>query len=99
MVTDQTKPLNLDERSKKMKKMALILTIAMIFGVSTVAVAVEVEDYSSTINLFKESPAVAKFFKNSYGYAVFPTIGKAGFAVNPHGILIAGNPARLAVTV
>jgi hypothetical protein len=55
-----------------MKKMALILIIALMFGVSTVAVAAEAEDYSSTINMFKESPAVAKFFKNSYGYAVFP---------------------------
>jgi lipid-binding SYLF domain-containing protein len=64
-----------------MKKMALILIIALMFGVSTVSVAAEVEDYSSTINMFKESQAVAKFFKNSYGYAVFPTIGKAGFVI------------------
>jgi len=51
------------------------------FGVVTVAVAAKAEDYSSTINVFKESPSVMKFFKNSYGYAVFPTIGKAGFVV------------------
>ena len=51
------------------------------FVVSAVAFAAEVEDYSSTINVFKESPAVAKFFKNSYGYAVFPKIGKAGWVV------------------
>jgi lipid-binding SYLF domain-containing protein len=50
-------------------------------GASSFAAAAEVEDYSSTINVFKESPAVAKFFNNSYGYAVFPTIGKAGFVV------------------
>lgn len=61
-----------------MKKRALILIAAVMFGVSTVAVAAEVEDYSSTINVFKDSPEVKKFFKNSYGYAVFPTIGKAG---------------------
>jgi len=64
-----------------MKKMPLILVIALIFGVSAVAAAAEVEDYSSTINVFKDSPAVAKFFENSYGYAVFPTIGKAGFVI------------------
>ena len=64
-----------------MKKMSLILIIALMFGVSTVAVAAEVEDYSSTIKAFKDSPAVAKFFKNSYGYAVYPTIGKAGFVI------------------
>jgi lipid-binding SYLF domain-containing protein len=64
-----------------MKNMGLILVVALMLGVSAVAVAAEVEDYSSTVKMFKESPAVVKFFKNSYGYAVFPTIGKAGFVV------------------
>jgi lipid-binding SYLF domain-containing protein len=40
-----------------------------------------VKDYSSTINVFKDSPVVTKFFNNSYGYAVFPIIGKAGFVI------------------
>ena len=32
------------------------------------------------------NPADAEFFNNSYGYAVFPTIGKAGFGVGgAHG--------------
>jgi lipid-binding SYLF domain-containing protein len=65
----------------KMKKYWLVVIIALIMGASSLAAAAEVEDYSSTINVFKESPAVAKFFNNSYGYAVFPTIGKAGFVV------------------
>jgi lipid-binding SYLF domain-containing protein len=64
-----------------MKKIWLVVIIALVFGTSFVAVAAEVEDYSSTINVFKDSPALAKFFENSYGYAVFPTIGKAGFVV------------------
>ena len=55
--------------------------MALLFGFSAVCAAAEVEDYSSTINVFKDSPAVQKFFDNSYGYAVFPTIGKAGFVV------------------
>jgi lipid-binding SYLF domain-containing protein len=50
-------------------------------GASPVLAAAEVADFSGTINVFKDSPAVAKFFENSYGYAVFPTIGKAGFIV------------------
>ena len=58
-----------------------MLTAALMFCVSNIAVASEVEDISSTINVFKESPAVEKFFKNSYGYAVFPTIGKAGWVI------------------
>ncbi|MBI5582158.1 MAG: lipid-binding SYLF domain-containing protein [Deltaproteobacteria bacterium] len=64
-----------------MKKIQLLLLVAILFGVSTVAIAAEIEDYSSTINVFRESPAVMKFFNNSYGYAVFPTIGKAGFVI------------------
>jgi lipid-binding SYLF domain-containing protein len=59
----------------------LLWIVAACVCVSTVARAAEVEDYSSTINVYRESPAVAKFFKNSYGYAVFPTVGKAGFIV------------------
>ena len=37
----------------------------------------EVEDYSKTISMFKDSPIVAGFFNNSCGYAVFPIVGKA----------------------
>jgi lipid-binding SYLF domain-containing protein len=59
----------------------LLWIVAACVCVSTVARAAEAEDYSSTINVYRESPAVAKFFKNSYGYAVFPTVGKAGFIV------------------
>ena len=64
-----------------MKKIPFLLIVAFIFGISTVAVAAQAEDYSSTIKVFKQSPALGKFFKNAYGYAVFPTIGKAGYVV------------------
>ncbi len=64
-----------------MKKITGLLIVAFIFGISTVAVAGRMADYSSTTNVFRDSPAVAKFFNNSYGYAVFPTIGKAGYVI------------------
>lgn len=59
------------------------LAVYMVLGVFVIssAVAAEVEDYSSTIRVFKDSPVVAEFFKNAYGYAVFPTVGKAGFVI------------------
>lgn len=42
--------------------------------------------YSDTIALFKRAGATANFFKTSYGYAVFPTIGKGGFFIGgAHG--------------
>lgn len=64
-----------------MKALPVVLIAALIFGIPAVAGAAEVEDYSSTIKIFRDSPAVAKFFNNSYGYAVFPIIGKGGFVI------------------
>ena len=46
----------------------------------------KVEDYSATITEFKKIPDVAKFFGNSYAYALFPTIGKGGLGIGgSHG--------------
>ena len=39
------------------------------------------DKYADTIAVFKKSEAVQPFFKKSYGYAVFPTIGKAGIGI------------------
>ena len=39
------------------------------------------DKFSDTININKKSEAVQPFFKNAYEYAVFPTIGKAGFVI------------------
>lgn len=42
--------------------------------------------YSDTVALFRHAGSTANFFKTSYGYAVFPTIGKGGFGVGAaHG--------------
>jgi lipid-binding SYLF domain-containing protein len=64
-----------------MKKLSVLSIIACIFGISTIAVAATVRDYSSTIDVFRRSPVVARYFEHSYGYAVFPTIGKAGYVI------------------
>ena len=37
--------------------------------------------YNDTVKIFKNAGESGGFFGNSYGYAVFPTIGKAGFVV------------------
>jgi lipid-binding SYLF domain-containing protein len=37
--------------------------------------------YSDTIALFKNAGESASFFQKSYAYAVFPTVGEAGFIV------------------
>ncbi len=44
------------------------------------------DEYDDTIKLFKEAGHSGEFFKTSYGFAVFPTIGKAGVGVGgAHG--------------
>jgi lipid-binding SYLF domain-containing protein len=44
------------------------------------------DSYADTSDLFKNAGASAAFFKSSYGYAVFPTIGKGGLVVGAaHG--------------
>jgi len=44
------------------------------------------DSYTDAINTFKEAGKSATFFHKSYGYAVFPTIGGAGFLVGAaHG--------------
>jgi len=64
-----------------MKKAALFLFAGLVLMAATGAFAADSESYSKTINVFKDSPVVQKFFKNSYGYAVFPTIGKGGWVI------------------
>jgi lipid-binding SYLF domain-containing protein len=39
------------------------------------------DEYQETINVFKNAGESASFFDNSYGYAVFPTIGKGGVGI------------------
>lgn len=44
------------------------------------------DNYSDTISLFKNAGASNAFFTSSYGYAVFPTIGKGGLGIGAaHG--------------
>ena len=57
-----------------------ILSIAVIFALNFSDLA-QADSYSDSIELFQKSPAVQYFFKNCYGYAVFPTIGKGGLGI------------------
>ena len=44
------------------------------------------DEYADTIKVFREAGESGKFFSNSYGYAVFPTIGKGGVGIGgAHG--------------
>ena len=58
----------------------LILSGLIIFALNFSNLA-QADSYSNTIEVFKKSPAVQPFFKNAYGYAVFPTVGKGGIGI------------------
>jgi len=56
---------------------ALMLSALLALG-SQFAAA---DDYSDTINAFRNAGETSTFFENAYGYAVFPTIGKGGIGI------------------
>jgi len=44
------------------------------------------DPYTETVRLFNNAGESAQFFRNSYGYAIFPTIGKGGLGIGAaHG--------------
>jgi len=44
------------------------------------------DDYADAIKVFREAKGSSQFFGKSYGYAVFPTIGKGGLVIGAaHG--------------
>jgi len=66
--------------------MRAIRSVAAILALLAFSVGHASESDASTIALFKNAGQSASFFSNSYGYAVFPTIGKGGLVVGAaHG--------------
>jgi len=57
---------------------ALLIMMIVALNFSSLAQA---DSYSNTIEVFNKSQVVQPFFKNCYGYAVFPTIGKGGIGI------------------
>jgi len=68
-----------------MKRWSMVcgVLLGLSTGCATVSLA---DDYSDTITLFRNAGESARYFDNSYGYAVFPTIGKGAVGVGgAHG--------------
>ncbi|HET9328388.1 MAG TPA: lipid-binding SYLF domain-containing protein [Candidatus Eisenbacteria bacterium] len=61
--------------------------IALITVLGTLPATVALADkYTDTIKIFRDAGQSAKFFDTSYGYAVFPSIGKGGLGIGgAHG--------------
>jgi len=65
--------------------MKLILRTSMILALSALfmiflASTASADQYSETKKMFEDA-GVAEMFNSSFGYALFPTIGKAGFVI------------------
>jgi lipid-binding SYLF domain-containing protein len=70
-------------RGTIMRRLLMALAPALLVLGGTVALA---DDYSDTIDLYKKAGESAEFFKNCYGYAVFPSIAKGGLGIGAaHG--------------
>jgi hypothetical protein len=64
-------------------KMRLLMAVAVVALPIGAALA---DSYSDTVTLFRNAGQSAGFFKSSYGYAVFPTIGKGAIGIGgAHG--------------
>jgi lipid-binding SYLF domain-containing protein len=67
-----------------MKKIAICGALLAVLAL--INAPARADEYSDTISVFKNAGASAKYFKMSYGYAVFPTIGKGGIGIGgAHG--------------
>jgi lipid-binding SYLF domain-containing protein len=64
-------------RSLGIRSLGIVLGAVLLLG----AGASFADEYSDTLELFKNAGQSKRFFANSYGYAVFPTIGKGGLVV------------------
>jgi lipid-binding SYLF domain-containing protein len=66
--------------TKILRSVLVVLLLAFVSG------AVWADDDAQTIQLFKNAGESGGYFSGSYGYAVFPTIGKGGLVIGgAHG--------------
>jgi lipid-binding SYLF domain-containing protein len=65
-----------------MKKNYLFpVVLIVVMAALMLSIPAYADKFTDTIDVYKKSEAVQPFFKNAYGYAVFPTIGKAGIGI------------------
>ena len=64
-----------------MRVLRLFVLLVMVILLSSYPNLAHADKYSNAIEVFKKSPAVQPFFEGAYGYAVFPTVGKAGIGI------------------
>ena len=63
---------------KRSRFFIMLIAVTVALALSNPAQA---DKFTDTIHIFKKSEAVRPFLKSAYGYAVFPTVGKAGIGI------------------
>ena len=63
------------------KTYRVIIGLILVMTVLVISNPVQADKFTDTIDIYKKSEAVQPFFKKAYGYAVFPTVGKAGIGI------------------
>jgi lipid-binding SYLF domain-containing protein len=61
--------------------MRRLLPVALSFVALLVSSVVRADNYTDAIETFKRAGESARFFHDSYAYAVFPNVGEGGFVV------------------
>ena len=61
-----------------MRRLKKILTVFLLTLAVTAHAAADEDSYTRALEVFLKSEAVKPFFDESYGYALFPTVGKGG---------------------
>ena len=59
------------------RNLRLLAGVVLLFA----AAAIRADEFTDTVKVFKNAGASQTFFANSYGYAVFPTVGKGGLGI------------------
>jgi hypothetical protein len=78
--TEWCQPIQ-SKRREKMKIFRFYVFLAVLILASNFSNLAQADSYSDAIEVFQKSQAVQPFFKDCYGYAVFPTIGKGGLGI------------------
>ena len=58
-----------------------LITLPLLAVLALAGPAAQADEYSDAVQSFRTAGESGAFFNHAYGYAIFPTVGKAGFGV------------------
>jgi lipid-binding SYLF domain-containing protein len=73
-----------------------VIAVLALLVLSSLAIDSRADVYTDAADVFRSTEAAAPYFQRSYGYAIFPTVGKGGFILaGGYGrgrVYVAGDP-------